>query len=148
MGMIRKRSITEQQKDFIRYHVAERRNATDAARLAGYAFPKQAAYELTSNPAILPLMRRSRQALYQGELANLAGYTLRMIMLDPDAPASAKVSAARTALELAGDLGKDAENSISGNNFAEMTPDELSGMIGRWETERSGLLQNTTAQKC
>ena len=93
-------------------------------------------------------MRRSRQALYQGELANLAGYTLRMIMLDPDAPASAKVSAARTALELAGDLGKDAENSISGNNFAEMTPDELSGMIGRWETERSGLLQNTTAQKC
>jgi hypothetical protein len=51
-------------------------------------------------------------------------------------------------LELAGDLGKDAENSISGNNFAEMTPDELSGMIGRWETERSGLLQNTTAQKC
>ena len=44
MGMIRKRSITEQQKDFIRYHVAERRNATDAARLAGYAFPKQAAY--------------------------------------------------------------------------------------------------------
>ena len=104
--MIRKRSITEQQKDFIRYHVAERRNATDAARLAGYAFPKQAAYELTRNPAILPLMRRSRQALYQGELANLAGYTLRMIMLDPDAPASAKVSAARTALELAGDLGK------------------------------------------
>ena len=57
MGMIRKRSITEQQKDFIRYHVAERRNATDAARLAGYAFPKQAAYELTRNPAILPLMR-------------------------------------------------------------------------------------------
>ena len=37
MGMIRKRSITEQQKDFIHYHVAERRNATDAARLAGYA---------------------------------------------------------------------------------------------------------------
>ena len=50
MGMIRKRSITEQQKDFIRYHVAERRNPTDAARLAGYAFPKQAAYELTRNP--------------------------------------------------------------------------------------------------
>ena len=66
-----------------------------------------------------------------------------MIMLDPDAPASAKGSAACTALGLAGDLGKDADNSISGNNFAEMTPDKLSGMIGRWETERSGLIRTS-----
>lgn len=148
MGMIRKRSITEQQKDFIRYHVAERRNATDAARLAGYAFPKQAAYELTRNSTISPLMRQARQALYQCELANLVGYTLRQVMLDPDAPASAKVSAARTALELAGDLGKDSDHCVSGKSVAEMTPDELSGMIKRWETKRLGVLQHVTAQEC
>jgi|TARA_B100001093_G_C26423713_1_gene840928 hypothetical protein len=37
MGMNRKRSITGQQKKFVRYHVAERHNSTKAARLAGYA---------------------------------------------------------------------------------------------------------------
>ena len=58
-------------------------------------------------------------------------------MLDPDAPASTKVSAARTALELAGDLGKDADTHLSGKNLAEMTPEELGSMIDQWETERS-----------
>jgi len=137
MGMHRKRSITGQQREFVHYHVAERHNPTKAARLAGYAYPKQAAYQLTRNPAILPLMREARQTLYQGELVNLAGCTLRQIMLDPDAPASAKVSAARAALELAGDLGKDADTNLSSKNPAEMTPEELGCMIDQWETERS-----------
>ena len=137
MGMHRKRSITGQQREFVRYHVAERHNPTKAAQLAGYAYPKQAAYQLTRNPAILPLMREARQTLYQGELVNLAGYTLRQIMLDPDAPASAKVSAARAALELADDLGKDADTSLSSKNLAEMTPEELGCMIDQWESERS-----------
>lgn len=61
MGQVRKRSVTEQQKEFVRYHVVERRNPTEAARMAGYAFPKQAAYELTRNPAISPLLRQARQ---------------------------------------------------------------------------------------
>ena len=137
MVINRKRSITGQQKEFVHYHVAERHNPTKAARLAGYAYPKQAAYQLTRNPAILPLMREARQTLYQGELVNLAVCTLRKIMLDPDAPASTKVSAARTALELAGDLGKNADTHLSGKNLAEMTPEELGSMIDQWETERS-----------
>ena len=66
MGMNRKRSITGQQKKFVRYHVAERHNSTKAARLAGYAYPKQTAYQLTRNPAILLLMREARQTLYPG----------------------------------------------------------------------------------
>ena len=136
MGQVRKRSVTEQQKEFVRYHVVERRNPTEAARMAGYAFPKQAAYELTRNPAISPLLRLARQTLYQGELANLSGDTLRQVMLDPETPASAKVSAARTALELAGDLGKDADTSLLDKSSAEMTPDELSRMIEQWEGER------------
>ncbi len=39
-------------------------------------------------------------------------------MLDPDAPASAKVSAVRATLELAGDLGKDADTSLSSKTYA------------------------------
>ena len=148
MGMIRKRSITDQQRDFVNYLVRESKNPTEAARLAGYAHPKQSAYDLTRNPSIALLMRQTRQTVYQTELASLSADTLRNVMLDIDAPASAKVSAARTALELAGDLGKNADDPTSNRNLAEMSPDELATMIDRWESERAELAKDiTTAQE-
>lgn len=146
MGMIRKRSITDQQKDFVNYLVREGKNATEAARLAGYRHPKQSAYDLTRNPSIIMLLRQTRQTVYQTELATLSADTLRNVMLDMDAPASAKVSAARTALELAGDLGKNADDPTSSRSLAELSPDELATMIDRWETERSELAKDITAQ--
>ena len=147
MGAIRKHSASEQQKAFVDYLVAGRHNITEAARLAGYAHPKQSGHRLTRNPAVGLMLRQARQSLYQCDLANLAGETLRVVMTDPDAPASAKVSAARTALELAGDLGKNAEGGASGKSLAEMSPDELGSMIEQWETERSAMARDVTAQE-
>lgn len=91
-------------------------------------------------------MRQARQTLYQADLANVAGDTLRQVMLDIDAPASARVSAARTALELAGDLGKAAEQGSDGKTLAEMSPDELARLIDSWETQRSALATDVTPQ--
>ena len=144
MGMIRQRKATEQQKGFVTYLVAENKNPTEAARLAGYSYPKQAAYELTRNPSVIMLIRQARQTVYQTDLANLAADTLRGVMIDPDAPASARVSAARTALELAGDLNKGGDAASDGRSLAEMTPDELASMIDRWETERAELANDVT----
>ena len=146
MGQIRKREISDRQRDFVTYLVKENKNATEAARLAGYAHPKQSAYDLTRNPAIIALMRQARQTLYQADLANVAGETIRQVMLDLDAPASARVSAARTALELAGDLGKNAEAGSESKSLAEMTPDELARLIDSWEQQRSALATDITPQ--
>ena len=148
MGLIRVRKASDQQKEFVRYLVADNKNATEAARLAGYSFPKQAAYELTRNPSVMLLIRQARQTVYQTDLATLGAETLKQVMLDPDAPASAKVSAARTSLELAGDLSKNADGSIDGRQLAELTQDQLASMIDRWENERAELAKDiTTAQK-
>ena len=144
MGEIRKREVTDRQRDFVHYLVRENKNATESARLAGYAHPKQSAYDLTRNPSIVMLMRQARQTLYQADLANVAGDTLRQVMLDIDAPASARVSAARTALELAGDLGKNAEAAGDGKTLAEMSPDELARLSDSWETQRSALATDVT----
>tara|TARA_R110002072_G_C7595322_1_gene503516 strand:+ start:54 stop:509 length:456 start_codon:yes stop_codon:yes gene_type:complete len=146
MGEIRKRSITDQQRDFVSYVVSEQKRPTEAARLAGYAHPKQSAYDLTRNPSIALLLRQERQTVYQTDLASLAAATLRDVMNDVDAPASAKVSAARTALELAGDLGPNAKDSASGRSLAEMTPEELSSMIDQWEGDRAALAKDVTTQ--
>ena len=145
VGMIRQRQATDQQKGFVNYLVAENKKPTEAARLAGYAYPKQAAYELTRNPSVMLLIRQARQTLYQTDLANLAADTLRVVMVDPDAPASAKVSAARTALELAGDLNKNGDGAADGRSLAEMTPDQLASMIDRWEAERADMAKDVTA---
>ena len=148
MGMIRKRSITDQQRDFVNYLVQDNKNPTEAARLAGYSHPKQSAYNLTRNPAISLLMRQTRQTVYETDLANLSADTLRNVMQDPDAPASAKVSAARTALELAGDLNKGSDDPTSNRSLAEMSPDQLASIIDQWESERAELAKDiTTAQE-
>ena len=144
MGEIRKREVTDRQRDFVHYLVRENKNATESARLAGYAHPKQSAYDLTRNPSIIMLMRQARRSLYETDLVNVAGETLRQVMLDIDAPASARVSAARTALELAGDLGKNAEAAGDGKTLAEMSPDELARLIDSWETQRSALATDVT----
>ena len=112
MLMERKRSISEQQQAFIDYIVKENKNPTESARLSGYKHPKQSAYILTRNPNIIHAIRLCRQTVYQTDLASLAVETLRSVMLDPDAPGSAKVSASRTVLELSGDLAKDRDKGL------------------------------------
>ena len=146
MGEIRKREITDRQREFVTYLVRENKNATESARLAGYAHPKQSAYDLTRNPSIIALMRQARQTLYQSDLVNVAADTIRSVMLDVDAPATARVSAARTAMELAGDLGKNAEALGDGKTLAELSPDELARMIDSWESQRSALATDVTPQ--
>ena len=146
MGEIRKREITDRQREFVQYLVRDNKNATESARLAGYAHPKQSAYDLTRNPSIIALMRQARQTLYQSDLVNVAAETIRQVMLDVDAPASARVSAARTAMELAGDLGKHAEAAGDGKQLAELSPDELAQMISSWEQQRAALATDITPQ--
>ena len=146
MQLTRKRTITDQQKSFVDYVVSEQMNPTAAARMAGYAHPKQSAYILTRNPAVATLLRQSRQTMYQTDLASLAAHTLKNVMKDVDAPASAKVSAARTALELAGDLGANAIDQANGKSLAEMSPEELGSLIDTWEGERAAKAKDVSAQ--
>ena len=68
-------------------------------------------------------------------------------MEDQDAPAAARVTAARTALELAGDLDRSKGSDQAGRNLAELSPEELSGMITRWEDEKVKLSKDVTPQQ-
>ena len=66
-------------------------------------------------------------------------------MEDMDAPASARIAAARTSLELAGDIGKHSVvNRNQDRSLAEMTPEELSAIIDRWEGEKAALAKDIT----
>ena len=139
MNKVTKQNLTEKQNNFVHYLVVEGKNPTESARLSGYDYPKQSAYSLTRNPSVIAIIRQTRQTLYQTDLSNIAVQTLKDVMQDPDAPASARVSASRTVLELSGDLGKNALEQLNNKNLSELTPDELGKLIDSWEEQRSSV---------
>ena len=118
---------------------------TQAARLAGFKWPSRVAYQLEQSPKVIARIRNERNKLYQTELATTAVQTLKDVMGDPEAPASARVAAARTSLKLAGDIGKHSQaNRNQDRNLAEMTPEELAAFIGHWEGERAKMAKDIT----
>ena len=120
-------------------------NRTEAARLAGFKWPSRVAYQLEQSPKIIARIRNERNKLYQTELATTAVQTLKDVMGDPEAPASARVAAARTSLELAGDIGKHSQaNQKMDGPLCEMTPEELAAFIGHWEGERAKMAKDIT----
>ena len=139
MGQIQ---LSDRQSSFIFYLVHQGKGRTEAARLAGFAAPRQSAFTLTQSPKIIAKIRQERNKVYQTELASTAVQTLKEVMEDADAPASA---AARTSLELAGDIGKHSKTQHNyEQNLAEMTPAELSAIIDRWEGERAAIAKDIT----
>ena len=137
--------LSDRQSSFIFYLVHQGKGRTEAARLAGFAAPRQSAFTLTQSPKIIAKIRQERNKVYQTELASTAVQTLKEVMEDTDAPASARIAAARTSLELAGDIGKHSRSQRNyEQNMAEMTPEELSAIIDRWEGERAAIAKDIT----
>ena len=137
--------LSDRQSNLIFYLVYQGKGRTEAARLAGFAPPRQSAFTLTQSPKIIAKIRQERNKVYQTELATTAVKTLKEVMEDMDAPASARIAAARTSLELAGDIGKHSvANRNQDRSLAEMTPEELSAIIDRWEGEKAALAKDIT----
>ena len=100
---------------------------------------------MTQSPKIIAKIRQERNKVYQTELASTAVQTLKEVMEDTDAPASARIAAARTSLELAGDIGKHSQSQRKyEQNLAEITPEELSAIINRWEGEKLAIAKDIT----
>ncbi len=100
---------------------------------------------MTQSPKIIAKIRQERNKVYQTELASTAVKTLKKVMEDTEAPASARIAATRTSLELDGDIGKHSQTQRNyEQNLAEMTPEDLSAIIDRWEVEKSAIANDIT----
>lgn len=134
--------LTLKQRAFVTILVRQGCNPTQAARQAGYAEPKVASFDLLRTAHIQEAVRQERARYVSGDLANIATGTLRAIMEDDAVPASARVSAARTVLELVGELGKGRGESVDERPLSEMSADELGQLIDRWQGERASLAKS------
>ena len=69
--------LSVRQSSFIFYLVHQGKGRTEAARLAGFAAPRQSAFTLTQSPKIIAKIRQERNKVYQTELASTAVQTLK-----------------------------------------------------------------------
>lgn len=132
-------NLTDQQQQFVHHLVTSGCNPTEAARAAGYAVPKQEAYRLTRLPHVQSAIRSERERLISAHGANVALSTLMEIMKDQAAPASARVGASRTMLEVAGLFDKAGRDVTSGKSMSEMTVDELQATVAKLDSQMGGL---------
>ena len=129
--------LTKKQKDFVSYHVRDGINPTASARLAGYGNPKQSGFDLVKrSPSVIAEIQTQRIKYFHTDLATVATDTLRQVMESPDSPASAKVSACRTVLEVCSLLGKHSTGNDSTKDLSAMNPAELSAVIAKLEDSK------------
>jgi len=138
--------LTPMQRAYVVNLVRNGVNPTKAAELAGYQHPKTAGFELTRLPHVAAAVRMERQRYISGELANVATGTLQAIMTDRDAPAAARVQAARTVLEMSGEIGRKKQDGDEDKPLSELSADELSRLIDRWTEERTALAKPVDAE--
>ena len=131
--------LTPKQRAFITELVRTGTNPTNAARKAGYSDAGTSAYDLMRLPHIAAAIRLERERYISGELANVATGTLHAILVDKEAPASARVQAARTVLEMSGEIGRNKAKGEDERPLSEMSAEELAGLIDKWQEERAAL---------
>jgi phage terminase small subunit len=121
-------ALTEAQQKFVDELVASGCTPTEAARRSGFAAPGQEAYRLMRKDHVVVEIRAQRERMISGHAANVAIKILVEIMTDKEAPASARVSAARTVCDAAGDFDRD-QASDRRKPMEEMTMDQLQKLV-------------------
>ena len=145
MPKLKDNEFTERQDQFIYNLVRLGNNPTQSARLAGYADPSQSAFNLVHSPKMIARIRQERHKVYQTDLAPIAVSTLKEVMQDTEAPSSARVAAARSCLELAGDLGKHSQaNAKADKSLSDMSVEELAAIIDKLDGEKVKLAKDIT----
>lgn len=124
-------TLTDRQAAFVHHLVTTGCTQTEAARVAGYSEPKQEAYRLTRLAHVRAAIHEERERVIMCYLPNVALQTIKEVMLDKSYPASARVSAARTAFEVAGMFDKTGRDTATGKTLQEMSAEELSDTIRR-----------------
>jgi hypothetical protein len=132
-------TFTDKQQLFIDYVVVDGKARTEAARMAGFTHPRQAAYDLTNSPKVVAKIRNERQKLYQTDLANAATATLKEIILDKKASSSSRIAGCRTVLEVCNLIGKHSTKDNDNRALAEMSPEQLAGLIDTLENTKMAM---------
>jgi hypothetical protein len=97
---------------------------------------------LMKSPKIVAKIQQERQRIFQTDLASVATSTLKEIMLDKDASSSSRIAGCRTVLEVCNLIGKHSTKDNDNRTLAEMTPQQLAGLISTLEDTKISLAKD------
>jgi hypothetical protein len=129
------RSLTPRQRAFVTLLVNLGCDGAEAARQAGYGAPKQRAYALLRQPAVLAAIRVEHARVIGSELASKAIRAIGRVLDDAGARHADQLTAARLALEAARIVGRqssawdDVVRAGSSKPLHEMSVEELDRYI-------------------
>lgn len=135
-------ALTEKQAAFVGAFVGQGLNATEAAKVAGYAEPRVEGWSLLRVPAVQAEIAKARAALISGDGARLAWRTMSRLMEDGGTPPAVQFQAARWVLEASGQglAARIAERVGEPEKaLAEMSLGELEAFISRGRDALNGL---------
>lgn len=133
---------TELQHRFAVEFVTNGGNATSAAKVAGYSAKTagQMGFKLLGNPHVQDAIRAEQRRLLHGDLATKALGVLKSIMENEEAPAGARVDAAKTVLDRAGLVAvRTAQEDQADTPLAQMPVEQLRKIIAAGEDRISQL---------
>jgi hypothetical protein len=140
------RSITDRQTAFVDFYATRGVSGAEAARMAGYASPKQEAVRLLQQAPIRHALRQRRESIIHGDLAKLALSTLHDLMERPETPAAVKLGSARTALEMARHLGVAApkDPALHDRPLSELSVADLQRLVDEGTGVLAALAKDVT----
>tara|TARA_B100000953_G_scaffold168442_2_gene138761 strand:- start:59 stop:502 length:444 start_codon:yes stop_codon:yes gene_type:complete len=120
------------------------KNQTQAARTAGYSHPAQAGYTLMKSPGIVAKIQQERQKIFHTDLCGVATATLREILEDKECAPAARIGAVRTVYEVCNMIGKHSVKDNDNRALAEMSPQQLAGLINTLEVKAAAIAKDVT----
>ena len=138
--------LTDQAAAFIDA-IVDGKNQTQAARIAGYAFPAQSGCTLMKSPGIVAKIQQERQKIFHTDLCSVATSTLKEILIDKECAPAARIAAVRTVYEVCNMIGKHSTKDNDNRALGEMSPQQLAGLIATLEETKITLAKEVQPQE-
>lgn len=135
-------TLTDQQMEFVRSISQDNVTPTEAARRAGYSQPNTAAWRLMKSPQVAAAVKQAHFLEVDSNLTGVALKTLKAVMEDEKAPASARVAAARAVVDMSGLAGRKLSDEEAGKDTSESMTDFLKGLSDEALNELSSAVRN------
>jgi len=126
-------SLTEQQRELVRYMIVEGKPPEEAAKLAGY-HPKSA-YRTLRLPAVAAAISENIQLDLAAAGAPLAYRVAKSLLTDVNVSARVRADLSIKVLDRAGHIAPTRKNPAAQKALSEMSRDELAAFIDRNQTE-------------
>lgn len=128
-------SLTDLQRAFVVAYVDSGGEATESARVAGYADPRVSSFRLLRLAHVQRAIRDEQRRVIDCDLYSLSVKQAKMLLADPDTPKGAKVTLILGVWDRGGPTKRSGDQEKEFKSLEEMSINELESFIREKEAK-------------